>query len=322
MKRIRIVICLIILMLPAAGLPEERGLQKVTLVPQWWPQAQFAGYMIALDKGFYREAGIDLTMARGGPGNPPFEALTAGKATFCTGWLSTGIQQRASGVPLVNLAQIVQRSSLVLIARKESGISSPETLNGKKMALWQGDFLIQPLALFRTYNIKPEVVPLYGTVNLFLKGGVDVMSAMWYNEYHTILNCGFQPEELSLLFFKDLLVNFPEDGIYCLEQTVKADPELCRRFVQASLKGWLYAFANQKEAIHTVMKYADQAHTETNRAHQRWMLARMEDLIIPDGDTSGLGKLGAKDYEGVGKVLMESGLIERTPKLEDFYRGP
>jgi NitT/TauT family transport system substrate-binding protein len=321
MNRIVALICLFVLTLPAAGWPEEIRLKKVSLTPQWLPQAQFAGYMTALDKGFYREAGLDVTIEKGGPGNPPFEALAGGKVTFCTEWLSSGIQHRAGGVPLVNLAQITQRSSLMLIAKKKSGITSLDRLNGKRVALWGGDFRIQPQALFLTYNIKPEVVPLYSTVNLFLKGAVDAVSAMWYNEYHTIINSGLDPEELSLFFFKDLLPNFPEDGIYCFEDTYDRDPEMCRRFVEVSLKGWLYAFEHQNEAIDIVMKYADAAHTETNKAHQRWMLARMQDLIIPDGDKAGIGKLKARDFDSVAKVLVESDSIRTVPKLEDFYRG-
>jgi NitT/TauT family transport system substrate-binding protein len=311
-----------ILMAPAAGLSQETGLKKVSLVPQWLPQAQFAGYMVALDKGFYREAGLDVTLIKGGPANPPFEALVRGDTTFCTGWLCSAIKLRAGGSPVVNIAQITQRSSLLIIAKKKSGISSPQDLNGKRIALWEGDFLIQPMALFKTYNVKPEIVPLYGTVNLFLKGAVDAITAMWYNEYHTILNTGLDPEELTLLFFKDLHVNFSEDGVYCLQDTYERDPETCRKFVNASLKGWMYAFEHKNEAIEIVMKYADAAHTETNRAHQRWMLARMQDLILPDGDVQGLGKLKPRDYEEVAKVLLESGLIDQAPKLEDFYKGP
>jgi NitT/TauT family transport system substrate-binding protein len=321
MKRIAALIWLIVLMIPQLAWAESTGLKKVSFIPQWVPQAQFAGYMTALDKGFYREVGLDVTMDTGGPGRSAFDALAGGKVTFCTEWLSSGIQHRANGVPVVNIAQITQRSSLMLIAKKKSRIKALDNLNGKRVALWGGDFRIQPQALFRKYNINPEIVPLYGTVNLFLKGAVDAISAMWYNEYHTIINSGLDPDELTLFFFKDLLPNFPEDGIYCFEDTYDRDPEMCRRFVSASLKGWLYAFEHPNEAIDIVMKYADAAHTETNKAHQRWMLARMQDLIIPNGDKAGMGKLKVQDFDNVVKVLVESGSIQRVPKLEDFYRG-
>ncbi len=148
------------------------------------------------------------------------------------------------------------------------------------------------------------------------------MSAMWYNEYHTILNSGLNVDDLTLFFFSRLGLNFPEDGIYCTEETLRKDPELCEAFVRASIQGWLYAFAHQDEALEIVMKHAKAAHTGTNKAHQRWMLARMKDLIIPDGDTSILGKLNPTEYALVGDILKDFRLIDRVPRFADFYRGP
>lgn len=177
------------------------------------------------------------------------------------------------------------------------------------------------MAFFRKYDLSVTTVPLYSTVNLFLKGAVEAVSAMWYNEYHIILNSGYDPDELTLFFFSDLGLNFPEDGLYCLEETYKADPDLCKRFVKASLRGWLYAFENQAETVDLVMNYADAAHTGTNTAHQRWMLARMKDLMLPNGNKNDLGKLNQKDYTTVADTLKLLHLIEDTPAFHDFYRG-
>ncbi len=321
MRRLIIILSLISIVSPCAGFADSSGLTKISLVPQWIPQAQFAGYMMAVEKGFYREAGLDLTLLRGGPDNPPFEALRTGKATFCTDWVSAGIRNRASGLPVINIGQIVQRSALMLIAKKRSGITSVADLEGKRIGLWGGNFQIQPMAFFRKYDLSVTTVPLYSTINLFLKGAVDAASAMWYNEYHIILNSGYDPDELKLFFFRDYGLNFPEDGMYCLEETYKANPDLCKRIVQASLRGWLYAFENQAETVDLVMKYADAAHTGTNKAHQRWMLARMKDLIIPDGDKTGLGKLKEADYATVAETIKSFHLIEEIPAFRDFYRG-
>jgi NitT/TauT family transport system substrate-binding protein len=295
---------------------------KVSLLPQWIPQAQFAGYMVAVEKGFYREAGIDITLMRGGAQFPALESLRQEKCTFVTSWLTTSIQQRSAGAKIVNLGQIVQRSAVMLIARKSSGIKSPHDLQGKKVALWGGDFRIQPVAFFTRNNLNVQIIPLYETANLFLKGGVDAMSAMWYNEYHQVLLSGINKEELSTFFFSDLGLNFPEDGIYCLEKTYFQNPELCARFVNASIKGWLYAFDHEKEALDIVMKHADAAHTGTNRAHQKWMFDRMRDLILPNGNRANLGKLQPADYNTVANVLKGLKLIKNIPRFSELYRGP
>jgi NitT/TauT family transport system substrate-binding protein len=324
-SKITMVACLFLVVLSwsavVGGAPAPPPLKKVSLIPQWLPQAQFAGYMVALKKGFYREAGLDVEMLSGGPGKPALDILASGEATFCTDWLANGIAKRAAGLKVVNLAQIIQRSALILLARKKSGIQRPKDLDGKTVGLWEKQFYLQPILFFRKFGVSVNIVRNYSSVALFLEGAVDATSAMWYNEYHEIVNSGFDPEDLTLFFFSDVGLNFPEDGIYCLEDTFTADPEMCRAFVEASLKGWRHAFEHPDEALAIVMKYATDAHTRTNRVHQRWMLNRMKDLIIPHGDLTGFGKLDVADFTRVRDTLKEFGLIEDLPRFEDFYRG-
>lgn len=321
MKMALLLVLTVFMFVSGSAICTDKKPNTVSLLPQWVPQAQFAGYIMALEKGFYREAGLDLVLRKGGPEIQVFDSLKKRESTFATAWLSSGIQQRSGGTKVVNLAQIIQRSSLMLVARKSSGIGAPRDLQEKKVGLWGGDFQIQPLAFFLRNKLKVEIIPLYGTSNLFLEGGVDVMSAMWYNEYHQILLSGLNEDELSTFFFSDFGLNFPEDGIYCLEETYRTNPDLCARMVQASLKGWLYAFDHDQETLDVVMKYANAANTGTNRAHQRWMLARMKDLIIPGGNRAAVGRLLQKDYSNVASVLQELGLIQNTPTFSDFYQG-
>ena len=321
MKKVILVLTICMALLGSNLMASDSPLAQVTFLPQWIPQAQFAGYMMAFEKGFYKDAGLDVKILRGGPTNPPLEALESGQATFCTSWVSTAVKKRSSGTRLVNLAQIVQRSALMLIVKKSSGINTLEDLNGRRVGLWQGDFRIQPLALFKIHHLNVIEIPMYSSINLFLKGGVDAISAMWYNEYHTILNSGFDANELNTFFFSDYGLNFPEDGIYCLEKTLNENPKVCESFVQASLKGWVYALEQPDETLNVVMKYTHAAHTGTNRAHQMWMLARMKDLIFPGGDRTDLGKLDQKQYLLVTDTLQSLGFVEDHVRFEDFYRG-
>ncbi len=293
----------------------------VTFLPQWFPQAQFAGYLMAFEKGFYREAGLKVEILVGGPSNPPLEGMIDRRTTFCSSWVTSAVQMRSSGVKLVNLAQVIQRSALMLVAKKSTGIKTLKDLDGKRIGLWQGDFKIQPLALFRLRNLNVIQVPMYGSINLLLRGAVDAATAMWYNEYHTLLNQGFEPDELTTFFFSDYGLNFPEDGVYCLEETMENHPKTCESFVQASMRGWLYAFENREETLDVVMKYAEESYTGTNRAQQAWMLARMKELIIPNGTGESIGKLDVRQYELVVDTLHELGLISNKPSFEEFYRG-
>jgi NitT/TauT family transport system substrate-binding protein len=296
----------------------EAVLKKASLMPLWSPQTQFAGYYVALDKGIFARHGIDLKILKAGPGLSPVQALKDGTADFAVLWLTTALQHRSAGTKLVNLAQIIQRSSMMLISRKCSGIRTIADMNGKKVGMWGGDLSIPPHALFNKYGIKVREVPLTHTVNLFLRGGIDVTSAMWYNEYHTIINSGVDPEELNIFPLNEQGMNFPEDGIYTLEKTIHNDPALTKAFVQASLEGWRYAFAHPEEALDIVIRYMREAQVPANRIHQKWMLNRMRDLFILGALQEAPGILKERDYEAVGRAMLKDGLIRSYPDYTAF----
>ncbi|MDY6970850.1 MAG: ABC transporter substrate-binding protein [Thermodesulfobacteriota bacterium] len=316
------IICAVLLLFIASeSWAEQTALKKVSFIPQWVPQAQFAGYYLAYEKGIYKKYGIDLTIIPGGPDNPPSDLIEKGKAKFATLWLSTGIQIRAQGIEIVNIGQMLQRSALMLVAKKSSGIRTPKDMNGKKVGLWGPVFQIQPKAFIEKFNLDVRVVRQSYSVNLFLRDGVDVASAMWYNEYHTILNSGLNPDELTTFFFHEYGLNFPEDGIYTLDENFKKDPELCRAFLRASIEGWMYGFAHPDEALDTVMKNLKKEHIPATRVHQKWMLDRMEDLMLPGDASIPIGRLLPEDYYRVAEGLKENGLIEETPDFSSFYQN-
>jgi NitT/TauT family transport system substrate-binding protein len=311
----------LLLLTPALLAGEAPHLKKATFIPHWSPQAQFAGYYVAYEKGFYKNQGIILTLIPGGPTSSPMEYLSKNKATFGSLWLCSAIERRDQGLKLVNIAQLIQRSALMLVAKKSSGIKTLQDIDGKKVGLWRDEFQIQPRALFKKYNIKVKVIPQSFSVNLFLRDGVDLASAMWYNEYHTLLNSGLNPEELTPIFYFEHGLNFPEDGIYCLEESFKKDPQLARAFVKASLEGWLYAFSHTEETLDIVLKYMTLAKVPANRVHQKWMLARMKDLMSDQTEIDSFGKLDRVDYERVAQELKDVGLIRTIPDFRSFYRG-
>jgi NitT/TauT family transport system substrate-binding protein len=308
------------LLLGAGAGAQETGRARVTFMPQWLPQAQFAGYYVAYTKGFYRQHGLEVKIMRGGPEWPVSEMLAQGRVDFGTAFLAKGIVERAQGGKLVNIAQMVQRSALMLVAKKAQGVLAPEDINGKRVGLWGDEFRLQPRAFFRQHHLRVREVPQSATLNLFLRDGVEVASAMWYNEYHQILNAGVNPEELTTFFMADYGMNFPEDGIYCLEETVQQHPERCRAFVAASLEGWRYAFAHPDEALDIVMGYVRDANVATDRVHQEWMLERVGDIMQPPGWNLPMGTLKADAYARVAGVLHEDGLIAQIPEFSEFYR--
>lgn len=307
----------------------EPSARPVVLQLHWYAQAQFAGYLIAKEKGYFREAGLpEVEIRWSRAGERPLEQLTSGQADFCTAWLSTAMVARAHGAPLVHLAQVLKRSSMLLVARRTSGIRTPQDMNGRRVGLWGGDFDVLPTAFFKKFNLQPEIVPQSTSVVPFLRGGVAVASAMEYNEYHKLLESGLREEELEVFRLADYGFDFPEDGLYTTEATRRDRPEMCAALVAAVQRGWSYALAHEPETLDVVMAACQKANRRTNRPQQQWMLRAIGRALTTPEPNAGSpspalwGHLARETYEGVAQVLHEQGLLDEPPAWNEFCQPP
>jgi NitT/TauT family transport system substrate-binding protein len=296
----------------------ETALKKVVFSPQWMPQAQFAGYYMAKEKGFYKALGLDVEFLHATPDKSASSYLKEGKADFITLFLASAIKQKAKGFPLVNIAQLSQHSGLVFVAKKRSGIKTIADLNNKRLGLWRSDFQTIPRAFIRQNKLSMNIVPISSGVNLFLLDGVDVVTTMWYNEYHEILNKGVDKDELTTFFFSKHELDIPEDGIYCLQGLRKREPELCHKFVKASIQGWKYAFKHPDESIKIVRAKMKEVHLPNNYAHQRWMLDRIKDLISTKGQV--IPGLSENVYDKTVDILKKEHVLSVSPAYKTFYQ--
>ncbi len=297
---------------------DTSALRNITFLPYWVTNAQFAGYYVAEEMGIYKKYGIKLKVIQYQPFITSNDLIKEGKADFSALWLANAIELKESGADIVNITQMSSRSSLMMVSKKKRNIKTIKDLNGKKIGIWSG-FEVQPKAFFKKYNLKSTLIPVGSTINLFLMDGLDVTHANWFDEYHSIINSGFNPDELNTFFYADYGLNFLEDGIYCLSDKLKKDPQLCKDFVQATLEGWMYAFENPEKALDIVVRIANEAKLPVNRVHQQWMLDRYKDLYIPKGKTTINTSLSEKDYNFVCSVLKESDLIKKIPTFTSFY---
>jgi len=292
---------------------------RVVLQLQWFPQAQFAGFLVSEANGFYRDHDLDVDIQFGGPGISPFDSLIHKKATFCTGWLAEGIARCAGGAPIVNIAQLVQRSGLMFISKKSSNILKPEDMNGKTIGLWMQDFLIQPTIFIQKENIKANLESQAYSIDPFLRGAFDVVSAMYYNEYHRVYEAGLDKTDIVTFWFADYDLNYPEDGIYCSLETWSSSNELCRKFIAASLKGWEWAFTNKQKAVDIVMDYCMACNVATSRNHQEWMLSAMEELMKIDNNGEIQIQVKSSDFNQILRQLKEFHLIKNEIEYDNFY---
>lgn len=299
---------------PAAARP----LVPVRLALQWLPQSQFAGFYMARDRGFYRAAGLDVTLLHTGPGPSSLDFLADQRADFATLFLADAIVHARHPVELAHVAQLVQRSQLMLVAWKDMGIEYPSDLDGQLVSFWPGAFSAAFNAFFRQHDIRPRIRRQHYSVNLFLHRGVAACAAMAYNEFHRIYQAGVDYEHLTVFLLRDYGLGFPEDGIYTSVDMARNRPDLCRALREATLAGWEYARQHPEEALDAVLSESRRGGVPANRPHSRWMLEHILAAIFPpDGDMEP-GRLDPRAYQETAAVLQAAGLVESVPAFEVF----
>ncbi len=295
---------------------------RVVLQLKWVPQAQFAGYYVAQAKGFYKDEGLDVAIKPGGPDIAPAQVLAAHGADVTVDWMPSALAAREAGVPMVNIAQVFNRSGLMLTCRKSSGVTTPKDLKGKTLGVWFGGneypFLSWMGALgFRTAGPNADVRMLKQGFNVdpLLQNQAACISTMIYNEYWQLIDAGIKPADLVNFAYQDQGVATLEDGLYAREPDLKDAAYVAKlgRFVKASLKGWEYALKNQDEAVKIVLN-ADQSGAST-AAGQKRQLENIAKLITAAG-TPDMGRLDPAAYERTVKVLLSGGsdpVIKKDP---------
>ena len=283
--------------------------EDVTLQLKWVTQAQFAGYYVALDKGFYKEEGLDVTIKPGGPDIAPAQVIAGGGADVVLDWMPSALASREKGLALVNIAQPFKSSGMMLTCRKDAGISSPADFAGKTLGVWfygnEYPFLswMSKLGLATDGSDGGVTVLKQGfNVDPILQGQAACVSTMTYNEYWQIIDAGLTPDDLVVFKYEDQGVATLEDGMYVLEDNLK-DPafeDRMVRFVRASMKGWKWAEENPDEAAMIVLDNdASGAQTEE---HQKRMMREVAKLTAGSN-----GALDPADYERTVESLLSGG---------------
>ena len=276
---------------------------KLTLQLKWVAQAQFAGYYVAKDKGYYKDVGLDVTIKAGGPDINPSQVIAGGGADVIVDWMPSALATREKGVPLVNIAQVFKTSGMQLTCRRDSGIKTPADFKGKTLGVWffgnEYPFLswMDKLGLKTTGGADGVKVLKQGfNVDPLLQKQADCISTMTYNEYWQLIDAGMKPEQLLVFKYEDQGVATLEDGLYATEKSI-ADPKMAdklARFVKASMKGWDDAVKNQADAVKIVLK--NDASGAQKEAHQARMMGEIAKLV-------GSGKTGQLDMKSFDRTV-------------------
>jgi NitT/TauT family transport system substrate-binding protein len=292
--------------------------EKITLALQWLTQCQFAGYYVALEKGYYRDEGIELTILPGAADSNPIQLVSMGTAQFGTRWFADLVVAIDKGVPMLSIAQILGSSGLVLVTRADSGIRQPRDFAGRSVGVWFFGNEVQFYALMSQAGVDParvRVAPLQSSLKPLLSRQLDVVSAMTYNELPALLRSGLKREQLRVFDFNDYGLDFPGDALFAPRALLKDRPELARGMVRASLRGWRDALDDPEAAVRIVLK-----HDRTKKldaAHQRDQMREIARLAGLRGRK--LGEHSAEDSARTVAILSKGRLISRALANDEVF---
>ncbi len=297
------------------------GAEDVTLQLKWVTQAQFAGYYVAKDKGFYEEEGLNVTIKPGGPDIAPEQVIASGQADVITTWMPAALAARERGVPLVNIAQPFKNGGLEFTCLKEMGVETTADFPGKTLGVWFFGNEYPFYAWMAKLGLATDggeggvtVLKQAFNVDALLQKQAACISVMTYNEYGQVLDAGITPDQLVTFNYRDEGVVVLEDGLYVMEDRLD-DPafaETMAKFVRASMKGWKYAEANAGEAAQIVIDNDESG--AQSLAHQQYMMSEVAKLTA-----GGNGALDPADFDATVASLLaavspENPAITKAPE--------
>ena len=298
------------------------ALTKVRLQLQWFPQAQFAGYFAALDQGYYKAEGIDLSILPGGVDIVPATVVAGGNAEFGISWVPKMLASRESGADVQVIGQVFQRSGTLQVAFKDKSITKPEDWKGKKVGTWGFGNEAELYAAMRKVGIDPEkptdvtIVPQQFDMVAFEQGDIDAAQAMTYNEYAQVLEAK-NPKTGQLWTANDLdVVSMESAGTAMLQDAIFAsqawlaktgNEDLAVKFLRASFKGWQYCRDNPAPCVDIVLK----SDAKLPKGHQTWQLNEINALVWPS--PNGIGLMDQAAYDRTVKIALDGKILTKQP---------
>jgi NitT/TauT family transport system substrate-binding protein len=292
----------------------------IKLQLQWFPQAQFAGYFAALDKGFYSDEGLDVTILPGAVDIVPATVVAGGKAEFGISWVPRMLAPRESGADVQVIGQVFQRSATTQIAFKTTGIDSVDDFKGKKVGSWGFGNEFELLAGMRKAGLDPTkdvtIVPQQFDMNAFVAGQIDAAQAMTYNEYAQVLEVKnpktgqlYKPEDLNVIKWEDQGTSMLQDAIFTSESWLKksGNEDIAVKFLKASFRGWIFCRDKAAECVDLVLKHD----AKLPKGHQTWQLNEVNALIWPS--PSGIGILDQAAFDRTVQISVESKVLKAPP---------
>lgn len=314
-RNIILFVVMLIISFPAFS---KENYVTVNLQLKWVHQFQFAGYYAAVEKGYYEAAGIKVNFIQGKPGIIVSDEVAEGRSEFGIA-NSQIVVHYLNGKPLVLLASIVQHSPSVYAALKEKNIYTPQDFYNQRIMVRRGIEDAECLALILKEGLSLDdvnIIPNTFDYNDILNGNTDLMHIYKTNELYALQRSG---KDIVIIDPINYGIDFYSDCLFTNHNYLKEHPDIVKKFREASLKGWKYAFDNEEEIIHIIKeKYKSNKSVE----HLKYEANEMRKLILPDlveiGHTNeGRWMAIANTYKKLG-MISDNGNVN----LEKFFYDP
>lgn len=278
-------------------------LTPVKLQLQWLPQAQFAGYFAAVDKGFFADEGLEVEIVPSGGDIVPQDALASGNVDFCIAWVPKVLGSIEQGANLTNVAQIFQRSGTLQVAFADAGITSVADFEGKRIGSWGFGNEWEIFAAMAAEGLDSTTVQIVTqdfNMNAFLQGDIDAAQAMTYNEWAQVLETVnpdtgelYQPEDFAVIAYQDTPGGMLQDAIWAdtarLEEEDYAATTVA--LLKAVIRGWAYA----RDEVQSAAEITLAAGSTWGPSHELWMANETNKLTWPA--PNGVGVVDAAAWE-------------------------
>ena len=288
---------------------------KLVFTPQWSAQAQFAGYYVAQEKGFYKQAGIDVEIVHPSVTQSAISRIRNNESQATTLQLAQAMDIIDNGIPLVNILQTSMNNALVIVSRRNK---NPLTQKGAKVGIWNAGFGQIAICMSIKEGLEYQWIPFASNINLFVSGAIDATLAMSYNEYYQLVQSGFIPTKDNVYRFCDHGYNVQEDGVYMARDYYLKHREQARRFAAASKKGWEWAAAHPEETLDIVMRYVQKEHIATNRVLQQLMLKDILRLQVDRESKKREFRLRPDMVKQASRLMIEHMMLSREISYQEI----
>ena len=299
--------------LPASVLPVKA--QKIIFTPQWTAQAQFAGYYVAQEKGFYREAGVEVEIVHPSVSQSAMSRMLNKTSQATTLQLCQAMELVDMGVDLVNILQTSMNNAMVIVSARGK---DPLTQKGEKVGIWNVDFGQLAICMSIKEGLNYNWVRFAHNINLFVSGALDATLAMSYNEYYQLVQAGMQLSDKNVYRFCDHGYNVQEDGLYVTRDYYMRHKDQAKLFAKASRRGWEWAAEHPEETLDIVMKYVRENRIATNRVMQRLMLKEVLRLQVDRESKKREFRLRPDMVKRASYLMVESMMLDREVKYEEL----